>query len=50
VTLADVPAIGVKLRREIKADYQAAADQAGIPASVMQATTWVTWRRIHGVG
>ena len=27
--LADVPAIGVKLRREIKADYQAAADELG---------------------
>ena len=47
--LADVPAIGVKLRREIKADYQAAADQLGITPSACQAITWVTWRRIHGV-
>jgi len=47
--LKDVPAIGVKLRREIKADYQAAADELGITPSACQAITWVTWRRIHGV-
>ena len=47
--LADVPAIGVKLRREIKADYQSAADELGITPSACQAITWVTWRRIHGV-
>jgi len=47
--LADVPAIGVKLRREIKADYQTAAEQLGITPSACQAITWVTWRRIHGV-
>lgn len=49
VGLADVPSIGVKLRREIKADYQAAADELGITPSACQAITWVTWRRIHGV-
>lgn len=47
--LKDVPAIGVKLRREIKADYQTAADELGIAPSACQAITWVTWRRIHGV-
>ena len=47
--LKDVPAIGVKLRREIKADYQAAADQLGITPSACQAITWVVWRRIHKV-
>ena len=47
--LKDVPAIGVKLRREIKADYVAAADELGITPSACQAITWVTWRRIHGV-
>ena len=47
--LKDVPAIGVKLRRQIKADYQAAADELGITPSACQAITWVTWRRIHGV-
>ena len=47
--LKDVPAIGVKLRREIKADYQAAADKLGVTPSACQAITWVVWRRIHGV-
>lgn len=47
--LKDVPAIGVKLRREIKADYATAADQLGMPAAALQAITWVTWRRLHGV-
>jgi len=47
--LKDVPAIGVKLRREIKADYQTAAEELGITPSACQAITWVTWRRIHGV-
>ena len=47
--LAEVPAIGVKLRREIKADYQTAADELGITPSACQAITWVTWRRLHGV-
>ena len=47
--LADVPAIGVKLRREIKADYRAAACELGITPSACQAITWCAWRRIHGV-
>ena len=47
--LKDVPAIGVKLRREIKTDYVTAADELGITPSACQAITWVTWRRIHGV-
>ena len=47
--LKDVPAIGVKLRREIKADYLSAAKELGITPSACQAITWVTYRRIHGV-
>lgn len=47
--LKDVPAIGVKLRREIKADYATAADELGITPSACQAITWCAWRRIHGV-
>ncbi len=50
VTLADVPRISVKLRKEIKADYAQAAADLGLRASELQAITWVTWRRIHGVG
>ena len=49
ITLANVPSIGIKLRRQIKADYATAADQAGITAYEMQAVTWTVWRRIHGV-
>jgi len=49
VVLAKVPAIGVKLRRQIKADYQAAAEALGVAPSVVQAVTWCAWRRIHGV-
>jgi len=47
--LKDVPAIGVKLRREIKADYRTAADELGYTAAALQAITWCAWRRIHGV-
>ncbi|AET72529.1 hypothetical protein SXGG_00032 [Synechococcus phage S-CBP42] len=47
--LADVPAIGVKLRRQIKADYIEAANEEGIAPAAMQAITWVVWRRLHGV-
>ena len=47
--LKDVPAIGVKLRRVIKADYRTAADELGITPSACQAITWCAWRRIHGV-
>jgi len=47
--LADVPAIGKKLRAQIKDDYQHAADELGMTAASLQAITWVAWRRIHGV-
>jgi hypothetical protein len=49
ITLANVPSIGVKLRRQIKADYAAVAEQLGLPAYVVQAITWCAWRRINGV-
>ena len=49
LTLARVPSIGVKLRRQIKADYLTAAEKAGISPAQMQAVTWCAWRRIHGV-
>ena len=48
-SLADVPAIGVKLRQEIKADYVKSARKMGVSPAVMQAITWCAWRRIHGV-
>lgn len=49
ITLANVPSIGVKLRRNIKADYQEAAKVLGVQPHVVQAITWVCWKRIHGV-
>lgn len=48
-SLKDVPSIGVKLRKEIKSDFRKAAAKFNISAAEMQAITWVTWRRIHGV-
>ena len=47
--LADVPSIGVKMRKAIKADYVKAAKKLGLTSSALQAITWVTWRRLHGV-
>lgn len=49
VTLANVPSIGKKLRQTIKADYQAAANTLGVEPHIVQAITWVCWKRIHGV-
>ena len=47
--LKDVPSIGVKLRKQIKEDYIESADRLGLTPAALQAITWVTWRRIHGV-
>ena len=47
ISLANVPSIGAKLRREIKADYQAAAELLGETPAAVQAVTWVAWRRLH---
>ena len=49
ITLANVPSIGKKLRQTIKADYQAAAAILGVEPHVVQAITWVCWKRLHGV-
>jgi len=49
ITLANVPSIGKKLRATIKADYHQAAKDLGIKSYELQAITWVTWRRLHGV-
>ena len=47
--LKDVPAIGVRMRAEIKSDYRKAAAKLGLSPSECQAVTWCAWRRIHGV-
>jgi hypothetical protein len=49
ITLDKIPSIGVKLRAKIKADYKEAADVVNISPAEMQATTWLTWRRLHDV-
>ena len=49
ITLANVPSIGKKLRQTIKTDYKAAAKLLGVKPHVVQAITWVTWRRLHNV-
>jgi len=49
VALKDVPKIGVKLRREIKADYLAVAKKNNLKGFELQAITWVAHRRLHGV-
>lgn len=49
ITLKNVPSIGVKLRRNIKADYKEAAEILGVQPHVVQAITWVAWKRLHNV-
>ena len=55
LTMKEVPAIGVKLRSQIKTDYRDATafinEELGTyySASTIQAITWVTHKRIHNV-
>ena len=49
-TMQEVPNIGKKLRAELQQAYSKAGKKHGLTAYQMQAVTWVTWRRIHGVG
>jgi len=49
ITLANVPSIGKKLRQNIKADYREAAKILGVQPHVVQAITWVAWKRLHNV-
>ena len=49
VTLANVPSIGVKLRRAIKSDYLDVAETNDLKGYELQAITWVTHRRIHNI-
>ena len=41
--------VGVKEFRKIAVAYQAAGIKHGIPASEMQAITWLAWRRLQGI-
>ena len=55
LTMKEVPAIGVKLRKQIKTDYRDATAfineelHASFTAADIQAITWVTHKRIHNV-
>jgi len=48
-SLADVPKIGVKLRGQIKEDYRAVAERNNLSGFQVQAITWLTYRRLHGI-
>jgi hypothetical protein len=36
-----------KTYNRIAEEYRAAAREAGMPAAILQATTWVVWRELH---
>lgn len=48
-TLDNTPAISDSLYSRIEEDYTSAADVVGIRPLQLQAITWCTWRRLHGV-
>lgn len=45
--LEDVPSLTGNKYRQIANAYIVAAQRLGVPAHVVQATTWLAWRRIH---
>jgi hypothetical protein len=45
-----LPAITKTQYSHLVGIYRGAARLAGVSPTTMQATTWVTWRRIHGIG
>ena len=47
--MQNVPNIGKKLREQLQKCYSNAAKKHGMTAYEMQAATWVTWRRLHGL-
>ena len=49
VTVSKTPKIGVKLRQQIKADYQAVAKKNNLNGFQVQAITWLSYRRLHGI-
>lgn len=48
-TMQEVPNIGKGLRKQLQEAYSKAGKKYGLTAYQMQATTWVTWKRIHNV-
>ncbi len=48
-SMQEVPNIGKALRQDLQKAYRDVGEPEGIPAYVVQAITWVTWKRIHNV-
>lgn len=46
---SDANRVGVRLYRELAEAYTRAAHREGLKAYEMQAITWTTWRRMHGI-
>ena len=49
ITVSKTPKIGVKLRQQIKADYQAVAKKNNLKGFQVQSITWLSYRRLNGV-
>jgi len=41
--------VSAKAMRDTASEYVTAAEEVGLKAYELQAITWVTWRRIHGI-
>ena len=48
-TMQEVPNIGKKLRADLQQAYRDVGKQGDLPAYVVQAITWVVWRRIYNI-
>lgn len=48
--LASLPSLTKRRYAILSDEYRRAATLAGTTPNVMQATTWIVWRRIHGIG
>jgi hypothetical protein len=49
ITLSNVPAITEKRRDAIARAFKALAGEFGVLPHQLQATAWLTWRRLHGL-
>lgn len=48
-TVNDMPSISVSIRNAMIQAYREVASMIGVSPKAIQAVTWVTWRRIHGI-
>ena len=49
ISVLKTPKIGIKLRQQIKADYQAVAKKNNLNGFQVQAITWLSYRRLHEI-